>query len=66
MSLTEDDMGGLEQPTLDPQTLWRIPPDINVVPIPLPVRKIRLEDRVVLNKRRAGNRGKGKTSPAVT
>jgi hypothetical protein len=57
---------GLEQPTLDPKTLWRIPPDINVVPIPLPVRKIRLEDRVILNKRRAGNRGKGKRSPGAT
>ena len=48
------------QPTLDPQTLWRIPPDINLVPIPPPVRKIRPQDLAVLNKRRAGNRGKAK------
>jgi hypothetical protein len=57
---------GLEEPTLDPESLWRIPPDINVVPIPPPVRKIRLEDRVVLNKRQAGNRGKGRRSPDAT
>jgi hypothetical protein len=46
--------------TLDPETLWRIPPDINVVPIPPPVRQIRPQDLAVLNKRRAGNRGKAK------
>jgi hypothetical protein len=34
----------LDEPTLDPETLWRIPPDINVVPIPPPERKIRPED----------------------
>jgi hypothetical protein len=57
---------GLEEPTLDPETLWRIPPDINVVPIPPPVRKIRPEDLVVLDERRAGNRGKGKRPPGAT
>jgi hypothetical protein len=46
---------------LDPETLWRIPPDINVVPIPPPVRQIRPQDLAVLNKRRAGNRGKAKS-----
>jgi len=54
------------EPTLDPETLWRIPPDINVVPFPLPIRKIRAQDLVVLNNRRAGNRGKAnlrKTTP---
>jgi hypothetical protein len=54
----------LEEPNLDPETLWRIPPDINVVPIPPPVRTIRPQDLVVLNERRAGNRGKGKKPPA--
>jgi hypothetical protein len=49
----------LEEPTLDPETLWRIPPDINIVPIPPPVRKIRPQDLVTLNERRAGNRGNG-------
>ena len=48
------------EPTLDPETLWRIPPDINVVPLPPPIRKIRPQDLAVLNKRRAGNRGKAK------
>jgi hypothetical protein len=48
------------QPALDAEGLWRIPPAINVVPFPLPVRKIRPQDLVVLNKRRAGNRGKPK------
>ena len=48
------------EPTLDPETLWRIPPDINVVPFPPPIRKIRAQDLVVLNNRRAGNRGKAK------
>jgi hypothetical protein len=46
--------------TLDSKTLWRIPPDINVEPISPPVREIRPQDLVVLNKRRAGNRGKAK------
>jgi len=43
---------------LNPETLWRIPLDINVVPIPPPTRKIRAEDIAVLNARRAGNRGR--------
>ena len=47
-------------PTLDPKRLWCIPPDINVEPLPPPVRKIRPQDLMVLNKRRAGNRGKAK------
>jgi hypothetical protein len=46
------------EPTLDPETLWRIPAQINVVPFPLPTRKIRPQDLTVLNQRRAGNRGK--------
>ena len=53
-------------PTLDPETLWRIPADINVAPLPPPTRKIRPQDLVVLKARRAGNRGKTnapKTTP---
>src|SRR5262249_43705693 len=46
------------EPALDPETLWRIPPNINVAPIPRPIRKISARDIVVLNNRRAGNRGK--------
>jgi hypothetical protein len=56
------------EPTLDPETLWRIPPDINVAPLPPPIRKIRPQDLVVLNNRRAGNRGKAnvrKTTPVL-
>jgi hypothetical protein len=52
--------------TLDPETLWRIPPDINVLPLPPPMRKIRAQDLRVLNDRRAGNRGRAnvrKTTP---
>jgi hypothetical protein len=54
------------EPALDPETLWRIPPGINVAPLPPPIRKIRPQDVVVLNNRRAGNRGKAnapKTTP---
>ena len=43
---------------LDPETLWRIPEDINVVPVPPPPRSIRVEDTRILNARRAGNRGR--------
>ncbi len=43
---------------LDPETLWRIPEDINVVPVPPPPRTIRVEDTRILNARRAGNRGR--------
>lgn len=42
----------------DLETLWRIPAEINVVPVPLPPRTIRVEDTRILNARRAGNRGK--------
>jgi hypothetical protein len=51
---------------LDPEALWRIPKDINVTPVPPPPRNIRAVDKVILNARRAGNRGrrnKPKTEP---
>jgi hypothetical protein len=57
---------GRAVPLFDPETLWRIPADINVAPISLPVRKINIGDVVVLNARRAGNRGQAnrrKTTP---
>jgi len=47
------------EPTLDPETLWRIPADLNVAPLPPPTRTIRAQDLLVLKDRRAGNRGKG-------
>jgi hypothetical protein len=49
---------GDTKPTLHSQTLWRIPPDINVQPLPPPVRQIRAQDLMVLHNRRAANRGK--------
>lgn len=48
---------------LAPPTSWRIPEDINVVPVPPPARRIRLEDMRILNARRAGNRGKRNSLP---
>jgi hypothetical protein len=51
---------------LDPKTLWRIMPDVNVVPVPPPVRKINRKGIAVLNARRAGNRGKSKRRPKTT
>jgi hypothetical protein len=44
----------------DPDTLWRIPTDINVVPIPPPMRPLNSQDIDILNNRRAGNRGRAK------
>ncbi len=46
-----------EQPMLDPENLWRIAPDMNVVAVPPPVRKVSREAIAILNARRAGNRG---------
>jgi hypothetical protein len=49
------------EPMLDPETLWRIAPDLNVVAVPPPVRKVSREALAILNARRAGNRGKPTT-----
>jgi hypothetical protein len=48
------------EPALDPdyETLWRIPPDMNIAPIPPPMRKLRGEGLAILNVRRARNRGR--------
>jgi hypothetical protein len=51
---------GRTEPMFDPESLWRIPADINLTPLPPPDRKITKTDRAVLNARRAGNRGKTK------
>jgi hypothetical protein len=48
------------EPTFNAATLWRVPPNINVVPCRAPIRRISTKDTVILNSRRAGNRGKGK------
>lgn len=49
--------GGAES-MLDPQTTWRIPPDINIDPVPALARVILPKEKVILNGRRAGNRGR--------
>jgi hypothetical protein len=46
------------EPALDPKTLLRIPPDINVASLPPPMRKVGHQDLAILNERRAGNRGR--------
>jgi hypothetical protein len=46
------------EPALDLDTVWRIPADVNVVPLPPPIRKLRPQDILVLNNRRAGKRGR--------
>jgi hypothetical protein len=51
---------GTTEPMFDPETLWRIPVNINVEPLAPVIRKIRPQDTVVLNARRAGNRGPAK------
>ena len=48
------------EPAFDLDTLWRIPANINVEPLPPPIRKLRQEDIVVLHHRRAGKRGRAK------
>jgi hypothetical protein len=53
------------EPALDHKTLWCIPQDINVAPIPPPRRKITSQDKVILNARRAGNRGRA-NKPGTT
>jgi hypothetical protein len=51
-------IGGRPDAGLDPETLWRIPANINVAPVSPPVRAIRPVDKLILNARRAGNRGR--------
>jgi hypothetical protein len=43
--------------------LWRIRPNVKVVPVPPPVRKINSKGTAVLNARRAGNRGQIQVTP---
>jgi hypothetical protein len=42
----------------DGETIWRIPADIGVTPLPLPSRALRPVDLKILRDRRAGNRGR--------
>jgi hypothetical protein len=50
------------KPAFDPQTSWRIPPDINVEAFPHLIRELGPDDLAILNARRAGNRGKAKNA----
>ena len=45
-------------PLFDPESLWRIPVNINLTSVPPPDRKITTADLAVLSARRAGNRGR--------
>jgi hypothetical protein len=57
--------GGTES-MLDPEAVWRIPPNINVEPVEPPIRKILTDELAVLDARRAGNCGRAnrhKTTP---
>lgn len=47
-----------DEPMLDPEILWRIGPNMNVVATPPPARKITREGKAILDARRAGNRGR--------
>lgn len=49
---------GRTEPLFDPKSLWRIPRNINLTPVPILARAIRSADIKVLNSRRAGNRGR--------
>jgi hypothetical protein len=51
-------IAGRSDAGLDPETLWRIPEEVNVTPVPPPIRSIRPEDKRTLDARRAGNRGR--------
>jgi hypothetical protein len=75
VAMTIEDYGlrqvayGRTEPMFDPQSLWRIPGEINLTPVGPPVRKITKTDLALLNPRRAGNRGKAnrrKTTPVLT
>jgi len=57
-------IGGRPDAGIDPETLWRIPANINVAPVSPPVRAIRPVDKLILNARRAGNRGRRHNAPA--
>jgi hypothetical protein len=55
------------EPLFDPDSLWRIPEDVNLTPFDFLTRRITKNDLAVLRARRAGNRGKAniKTTPVA-
>jgi hypothetical protein len=60
-------LSAVPEQIMDPAAVWRIPQDVNVMPISPPPREITAEDLAILNDRRAGNRGKAnaKTTPVL-
>ena len=54
-----------EEPMLDPESLWRISSNMNVVAVPPPVRQIDRKTITILNARRAGNRGREIEAPTL-
>ena len=54
-----------EQRMLDPETLWRVAPDINVVAVPPPVRQVDSKAIAIFDARRAGHRGKASKGDAT-
>ena len=57
---------GAAEPMFDPESIWRIPENIGIEPVLPPGREILAEEIAILNKRRAGNRGRAnelKTTP---
>ena len=56
---------GQTEPMFDPESVWRIPADINLAPVAPPARALTEKDLAVLRDRRSGNRGKPKTTPVL-
>jgi len=54
-----------EQRMLDPATLWRVAPDINVAAVPPLVRQVDSKAIAILDARRAGHRGKASKGDAT-
>jgi hypothetical protein len=57
-AIINDDPDNSGHPMLDAETVWRIPENINVEPIEPWVQKITKGQLVILDGRRAGNRGR--------
>ena len=57
LALTYQEFGLDRVRIFDPATLWRVPVNINIEPVPAPHRRLLPEEIAILNARRAGNRG---------
>jgi hypothetical protein len=69
MSIEEYGLGqvahGQIEPMFDPKSVWCVPADVNLAPVAPPARALTEKDLAVLKDRRAGNRGKAKTTPVL-